>query len=124
MSTPFFENPSGVIDGINTVFTLTHVYIVGSTAVFLNGLLLNKELENGWEETSPSSRIITMNIAPEIDDILTVYYLYSNPAEDTSRNISVIGILVASDVIAGNISKSPSLIGSISSPSEIIGILN
>ena len=47
MPIPRFEVPVGAVDGANTVYTTSVPYQAGSTAVFLNGLLLRPDLAAG-----------------------------------------------------------------------------
>jgi len=42
------ETPSGVIDGTNTIFELSHIPIHGSEHVYLNGLLLESGQDNDY----------------------------------------------------------------------------
>lgn len=63
------EIPTGTIDGINTIFTLTDIPIEGTEYVYLNGLL--QQVNNDYTIVDD---IITMAIAPLISDILQVSY--------------------------------------------------
>lgn len=74
MSIPHFEVPSGAINGSNTVFTLSQSYQVGTTAVFVNGVLMQRDLEDGWFETNSVTGVITLKIAPTVGDVLQVFY--------------------------------------------------
>lgn len=64
------EQPSGVQDGANAVFTLGHTPLAGSTALYRNGL---RELSGiGYTVTGSS---ITFTTAPLSSDSIAVDYL-------------------------------------------------
>jgi hypothetical protein len=65
----FGETPTGVMDGVNTVFTTAATFKAGSTAVYLNGL---REFD-GYTETTSSS--ITFEDAPSADDTIRIDYI-------------------------------------------------
>ena len=84
MPQPHFEIPVGVIDGVNLIFTVSTPYQPGSTAVFLNGQLKTKGLDDGWAETDPIAGSITMKEAPRgtpgCPDVVQVFFLDTSPA--------------------------------------------
>lgn len=55
------ETPSGDVDGVNAVFTLSSIPIPGSEHLYLNGLLQD---EGGSEDYTIIDNIITFNLAP------------------------------------------------------------
>jgi len=83
MPEPRFEVPSGVIDGVNTVFTVSRPYQPGSVAVFLNGQLKRRDLDDGWTETGPAAGIVTLTEAPRsagvCPDVLQIFFLDTSP---------------------------------------------
>lgn len=84
MPVPRFEVPVGVINGLNTVFTVSRPYLPGTTAVFLNGLLQEKSLDDGWLETDPSGGIVTLKEAPRSSglspDVVQIFFIDTTPA--------------------------------------------
>jgi hypothetical protein len=87
MPTPRFETPSGLINGLNTVFGLSVPYSPGTTAVFRNGILQDKTLLDGWYETDPSLGIITMKEPPSdfgYSDVIQVFFLDQSPSLSAS----------------------------------------
>lgn len=64
------EIPSGAINGVNTVFTLQNIPIVGSDMVFLSGQLQ----AGGGIDYTLSGNTITFNIPPNIGEQLFVFY--------------------------------------------------
>ncbi len=60
------EIPGGAINGINTVFTLAHIYAPGEINLAKNGLALTPYVD--YDETGP--REITFPIAPKVGDSL------------------------------------------------------
>ncbi len=79
MSSPRFEVPSGTIDGVNAVFSVSMPYGPGSVAVFINGQLMERSLDDGWEETDPSAGTVTLKEAPRSSgacpDVIQIFYL-------------------------------------------------
>lgn len=67
-----FEFPTGKIDGINKIFRLKNNYKKYSLHVFLNGVLINENLEEGWFTTT-SNKFVLLE-APLEGDIVGVYY--------------------------------------------------
>jgi len=53
------EVPSGVIDGVNAVFTTSAAYQPGSLSVWLNG----QQILGGFTETTPASGVFTITVA-------------------------------------------------------------
>ena len=83
MPVPHYEVPSGVIDGINTVYTVSVAYQPGSVAVFLNGQLKRQDLDDGWTETGPAAGEVTLTEAPrsigKCPDVLQIFFLDTTP---------------------------------------------
>lgn len=78
----------GAIDGVNVVFTVSRPYSPGTVAVFLNGLLQERELDDGFEEADAAAGIIRMKEPPEPsplgDDVLQAFFLESTrPVPET-----------------------------------------
>jgi hypothetical protein len=64
------EIPTGTINGVNAVFTLTNTPIIGSEQVFLNGLLQDAR----GMDYSISGAVITYLIPPLVGDRILVTY--------------------------------------------------
>jgi hypothetical protein len=83
MPVPHYEVPSGVIDGVNTVYTVSVAYQPGSVAVFLNGQLKRQDLDDGWTETNPATGEVTLTEAPrsigKCPDVLQIFFLDTTP---------------------------------------------
>lgn len=83
MALPHFEVPSGVIDGVNTVFNVSQAYKPGTTAVFLNGLLLRADYTDGWTESNPATGEVTLKEPPRVTkitpDVVQVFYIDTLP---------------------------------------------
>lgn len=97
MATPRFEIPAGVIDDANTVYTVSQPYLAGTVAVFLNGQLLTKVLDDGWTETNPSGGVVTLNEAPRITntppDVVQIFYLLDGPVLPEGQIMKLTGVL-------------------------------
>jgi len=80
-----FEVPSGTINGINLVFTVSMPYVAGSTAVWINGALMEQTLDDGWIESNPALGEVTLKEAPRSSgacpDVIQVFY------KDTSADL-------------------------------------
>ena len=85
MGQPRFEVPSGTIDGVNTIYSVSVPYVAGSTAVWINGILLEQTLLDGWLESNPATGEITLKEAPRgsgtCPDVLQVFF------KDTSADL-------------------------------------
>ena len=83
MPLPHFEVPAGVIDGANLVFNVSQAYKPGTTAVFLNGLLLRADYTDGWTESNPATGEITMKEPPRVTkitpDVVQVFFIDLTP---------------------------------------------
>lgn len=83
MALPRFEVPSGAIDGVNTVFYVSVPYRPGTTAVFLNGLLLRADYSDGWTETDPTTGEVTLKEPPRVTkitpDVVQVFFIDTSP---------------------------------------------
>lgn len=66
------EVPSGLINDVNTTFTLAATPVAGKEHVYLNGLLQNVGAGNDY---TISGDTITFNTAPATGDILLVSYV-------------------------------------------------
>lgn len=68
------EVPTGVIDGVNTIFTLANPVNGDSLKVYLNGL--SQRTGASHDYTVLSATQIQFNDAPLPDDVVTVDYEY------------------------------------------------
>lgn len=67
------ETPAGIINGVNTVFTLARPPVpVADLQLFLNGVL---QRPNTVDFTL-AGLTITMVVAPVVGDVLTAFYFY------------------------------------------------
>ena len=87
MPMPRFEVPVGAIDGSNRVFKVSVSYLPGRTAVWLNGIKVRKDLEDGWIESNPGIGEVTLNEAPRpqftpdgsCPDVLEIFFIDTSP---------------------------------------------
>jgi len=118
MSSPRFEVPSGIIDGANTVFTVSRPYGAGTTAVFINGQLMERSLDDGWFETDPIAGSLTLKEAPRSSgacpDVIQVFYLDTAPPLPETQIFR----------LKGYIKSSPVLRGSLRCPQKMVGVLD
>lgn len=117
MPSPRFEVPSGAINDVNKVFTVSVPYRPGSTAVFLNGLLLRPDLVDGWVETNPATGTITLNEAPQTivsgPDVLQVFFVDLSPALPEEVVVGICGTLIETGDLCGSLTSIGVLCGTI-----------
>jgi len=73
MSFPIIEKLSGVTNGFNMVFKTSRSYIPGSVRVFVNGIVGEGSLSDGWKELG--NKRILMNEPPRPTDVMQAYYI-------------------------------------------------
>lgn len=95
---PKFETASGAIDGLNTVFSVSSPYTVGTLAVLLNGQLKSADLEDGFSEASPPTGTFTMNEAPLPGDTVQAFYLDTEETPDKTRFVFGLEAVVGSQL--------------------------
>ena len=129
MGQPRFEVPSGTINGTNTVFTVSVPYVVGSTAVWINGALLEQTLDDGWLESNPATGEITLKEAPRSSgacpDVLQVFF------KDTSADLpetvvsEICGTIVVDADLCGTLMLTEdALVGCIGYEETLCGLLS
>lgn len=123
-----FEVPSGAINGINVVFNVSSPYVPGSTAVWINGVLLEQTLDDGWLESNPATGEVTLKEAPRgsgaCPDVIQVFY------KDTSADIpdtvitEIFGTIEVEAGLTGLLFvEDANLVGTIGSDTVISGFL-
>lgn len=125
MPIPRFEVPSGAIDGVNTVFNVSSPYQSGTTAVYLNGLLQEPSLDDGWTETDPLTGEVTLKEAPkgtgDCPDVLQVFFLDTSPQLPESVIERIKGRLSAVGEIEGRLGLIIPLTGAIEGAGALQG---
>lgn len=128
MPLPHFEVPLGVIDGVNLVFNVSQAYKPGTTAVFLNGLLLRADYDDGWTESDPATGEITLKEPPRVTkitpDVVQVFYIDLSP--DVLEAIIVCrleGRLTALEAMEGRLLPSQTFRGSVDVSGGLAGFL-
>lgn len=131
MATPRFEVLSGTIDGVNTTFTVSTAYQPGSTAVFINGLLMREDLVDGWIETDPSTGTIDLKEAPRdgpsggpCPDVLQMFFLDTAPSTIEIREVCPIVGTIEPDLELEGILSCPPILGEISPYLDLEGALS
>jgi hypothetical protein len=125
MSSPRFEVPSGTIDGVNTVYTVSMPYGAGTTAVFINGQLMEKSLDDGWFETDPTSGVVTLKEAPRSSgacpDVIQIFFLDTAAPLPESQVCKLKGYIKSSPTLRGSLRCSQAIRGVIDTSSTLIG---
>jgi len=128
MPLPHFEVPSGAIDGANVVFNVSQAYKPGTTAVFLNGLLLRADYDDGWTESDPSTGEVTLKEPPRVTkitpDVVQVFYIDLSPTVLEQIIVERLrGRLEAVGVLEGHLTSLTSLRGSLDASGALEGHL-
>lgn len=110
MPIPRYETLAGAINGTNTVFLTVAPYKAVSTAVFVDGLLLET---GSWTETNPSAGIVTLGTAPLTGSYVQIFYIDTSPALPEEVLTGLTGVLQALDasVLQGQLSSQTTLVG-------------
>ena len=112
-----FEVPSGTIDGINTVYTVSVPYVRDSTAVWLNGILLRRDLDDGWVESNPNTGEITLNEPPLSTgpclDVLQVFFKDTAPPLPETVVEQIFGTISDELEVSGVLSQEDGLLGTL-----------
>jgi hypothetical protein len=125
MPQPRFEIPSGAVDGANLLYTTSTSYKPGTLAVFLNGLLQEASLDDGWAETDPVAGTFTMKEAPRSSgpcpDVIQVFFLDTSPVSPETEITPITGTINAVDDLSGELLGLNCLFGAISVPVRLSG---
>lgn len=125
MPAPRFEVPAGAIDGVNTVFTVSVPYKAGTTAVFLNGLLLRADLDDGWTETDPAAGEVTLKEAPraigDCPDVVQVFFIDTSPVLPGEVVERLRGRLRLVEALEGRLRQDEALRGSLDAEGALEG---
>ena len=97
---------TGPIDGSNTTFTTPTPYKDQTLAVWRNGQLLQRDLDNGFVETAPSLGIFDMKIAPLVDDTLQCLYIDTLPPAPETEVLQITGTVYVIDNLNAVIAES------------------
>jgi hypothetical protein len=128
MPLPHFEVPSGAINGVNVVFNVSQPYQPGTTAVFLNGLLLRPDYTDGWVESDPATGEVTLKEPPRVTkitpDVVQVFYIDTSPAVlEATIVCRLVGRLEDKTELTGHLAPSEPLRGSLDVSGALAGHL-
>jgi len=124
MPSPRFEVPSGAVDGANKVFTLSMPYGPGTTAVFLNGLLQERSLDDGWYETDPDAGIVTLKEAPRatgMPDVIQIFFIDRSKPLPEAACVQLKGIIRLGSGLRGKLTPSMPIYGQVSPQPSLLG---
>lgn len=97
------ETVTGSVNGSNTSFTTTSPYMAGTLEVFINGL--RQARTTHVTESSPTTGVFTLDVAPQTSDVLRVNYqttVASSFAADTVDGFHASSTPAASTLLALN----------------------
>lgn len=72
MASSIIEPARGAINGVNTRFSTSAMYVPGSIQVWVNGLLKQKDAPDGWTELG--SNKFALGEAPLVGAVVQVYF--------------------------------------------------
>jgi len=117
-----FETLSGVIDGVNDVFTFGAAYTPGTVAIYLNGQLLLNDAGNPWTESDPGAGEVTIlsDCIPRPGDEIAGFAIDTAGSGEVEIT-QIQGAISAVDDIGGTIETIGDLNGGISPLTAIAG---
>lgn len=125
MPSPRFEVPAGLVNGVNTVFTVSMPYGPGTTAVFINGMLMERTLDDGWFETSPGSGIVTLKEAPRGigngPDVIQIFFIDTSPPLPETVVVNIKGIIRARRTLKGVLRTTQPMTGHVTAGPSLLG---
>jgi hypothetical protein len=124
MPIPRFEVPSGAINGTNMVFTVSVPYLMGSSAVFINGMLMRPDYDDGWIETDPAVGEVTLKVAPLVLDVVQIFFLDTSPRNVEEEVTPIRGVVVAEEEMAGRFEEEDLTLGMVEDESALIGLIS
>ena len=98
---PRFEVAVGLIDGVNTTFSVSRAYSPQSLAVYLNGQLKRADYADGWIETSAAGKIFDLKVPPQVGDDVQAFYLDTSPLSVEQEVTPIHGTIQPDDVLVG-----------------------
>ena len=72
MPSVIIEVATGPVDGVNTTFYTSAMYVPGSLQVWLNGQMKRADLQDGWVEQGADK--FKLNEAPVAGSVVQVYF--------------------------------------------------
>jgi hypothetical protein len=128
MPSPRFEVPAGAVNGVNTVFTVSMPYGPGSTAVFINGMLMERSLDDGWFETNPGAGVVTLKEAPRGigngPDVIQIFFIDTSPALPETVVVNIKGIIRVHRPLRGTLRATQSMTGHVAASASLLGHLD
>lgn len=125
MPSPRFEVPAGLVNGVNTVFTVSMPYGPGTTAVFINGMLMERSLDDGWLETNPGAGIVTLKEAPRGigngPDVIQIFFIDTSPSLPETVVVNIKGIIRVRKTLKGVLRTTQPMIGHVTTAPSLLG---
>lgn len=116
-SLPTFEVAVGVIDGVNVAFTTPSAipYRAGSVAIFINGQLKRGDYADGWVETNPGTGLVTLDEAPQVGDVVQIFFINDHAPGIDSEELSP---------LQGKVEETEELSAQFQIVAEVIGVIS
>lgn len=126
MPSPRFEVPSGSVDNANTIFIVSRPYTPGSVAVFMNGLLQERSLLDGWFETDADAGVVTLKEAPRstgVPDVIQIFFIDRSAALPETQVVKMRGVIVTARKIKCVFGSSAAVVGRVMSFDPLTGVV-
>jgi hypothetical protein len=124
MGQPRFDLANGACDGVNTLFVTLLPYTPGTLAVFVNGQLKSRTLDDGWTELDPNAGTFVITAPPEPNDVIQTFFIDLLPALERVAAISLIyGKIYTVEELSGTISEANAVAAKIATVDQINAVL-
>ena len=109
-------------------FTVSMPYGPGTTAVFINGMLMERSLDDGWFETNPSTGTVTLKEAPRGigngPDVIQIFFIDTSPALPETVVVNIKGIIRAHRPLRGILRTTQPMVGHVSVAPSLLGYMD
>lgn len=120
---PRFEVPAGAVDGSNQIFTVSVPYGAGTIAVFLNGMLMRADYDDGWVEANPASGQVEMKQAPLVSDVVQIFFIDTSPQGIESEVTPIRGTIEVAVDVDGALAVEDRMTGELDVGVDLAGLL-
>lgn len=111
MANPRIADAVGLVDGVNKDFTTPTDFTPGSMEVFLNGILLRRQDDDGWTETGANA--FQLKEAPKPLDLIRVFYTDTLPVGPGPQIEELVATLIETDILIGMVDVTDVLSGTL-----------
>lgn len=121
MANPRIADAVGLVDGVNKDFTTPTDFTSGSLEVFLNGILLRRQDDDGWIETGTNA--FQLKETPQPLDLIRVFYTDTLPVGPGPQIEELVATLIDTDILTGTVDSTDVLTGTMIDLATLSGTL-